>query len=151
MEILFLILGLLTWGLIRTYNLIKPTEIAVNESHSNVLVILQKRTVILEKLNEIVNSYSEYEKNIVQTLSSDMTPKDNTMMNINRLYDVYPDLKLNNTFETQVDRLYEVETERQTALNIFNYTVKVYNELVTSFPKNIFCKVLSFEYKPFFT
>ena len=151
MEILILIIILLTWGLIKTYNLIKPTEIAIDEAQSNITVILQKRTSILDKLNEIVNSYSKYEKDIVEKLSSDMTPTKDSTFNINRLYDVYPDLKLNTTFETQIDRLYEIETERQNALNRFNSTVRTYNELVNSFPKNVFSKVLSFQSKPFFS
>lgn len=151
MEITLLILVLLIWGLIKSYNQIKPTEIAVNEADSNVAVILQKRNVILDKLNEIVNSYSKYEKDIVEKLSSDMTPSKDSTFNINRLYDVYPDLKLNSTFENQVEKLYQVETERQNALNNFNSNVRVYNELVMSFPKNVFCLILSFQPRPFFS
>lgn len=150
MALFFLIISVLTWYFIKTYNLVKPLEISINESESNIKVILQKRLTIIDKLNHIVNSYSRYEKDIVQRLSEDMRGNSNNMFTINRLYDAYPELKLNDTFQDQIERLYSIETERQVSIEYFNNRVKSYNQSVTSFPAIIICSIMSFKEKQFF-
>ncbi len=149
--IVVVILLIALYYLMKTYNVVKPLSIAVDESNSNVLVILEKRSSILNKLNEVVNSYSRYERDIVEKMSQDMTPTTNSVLTINRLYDAYPDLKLNAAFENQVEKLYQVETEKQNFLTTFNYTVRQYNEMSSLFPNNLACKILQFPQKPFFT
>jgi len=150
MVYVFIAVSLVLWFLVKTYNSAKPLDIMVSESESNIKVVLEKRITILDKLNDIVNSYSKYEKDIIEKLSDDMKGNTNSMFAINRLYDAYPDLKLNETFSDQVDRLYIIETERQDIIEYYNNRVKKYNELVTSFPTILFCKVLSFDEKKFF-
>ena len=150
MALFFLIISVLTWYFIKTYILVKPLEISINESESNIKVILQKRLTIIDKLNHIVNSYSRYEKDIVQRLSEDMRGNSNNMFTINRLYDAYPELKLNDTFQDQIERLYSIETERQVSIEYFNNRVKSYNQSVTSFPAIIICSIMSFKEKQFF-
>lgn len=140
-----------SYFLIKIWNLVKPLSIAVDEANSNVLVILEKRTSILTKLNEVVNSYSTYERDIVQKLSTDMGPTADSLLTINRLYDAYPDLKLNSAFKNQVEKLYLVETEKQNYLNTFNYRVRQYNEASTLFPNNLACRIFGFNLKPFFS
>jgi LemA protein len=150
MGILIIIVGLLLWYTIKTYNRVKPLEISVRESESNIGIILQKRESILDKLNDVVNSYSKYEKDIVERLSDDMKANTDSTIAINRLYDAYPDLKLNDTFSNLVDRLYTIESERQQTTEYYNSQVKYYNEAVTSFPAIIICSMISFKEKTFF-
>lgn len=150
MGIWIVIALILFWYTIKIYNIVKPLEIRVNESDSNIRVILQKRESILTKLNSIVNSYTTYERDIVEKLSKDMSGNSDSTFTINRLYDAYPDLKLNDLFQNQVDRLYSIETERQDEITIYNSRVRQYNETVTSFPAIIICNIISFKLKSFF-
>lgn len=150
MGILIIITIIIFWYIIKVYNNVKPLEISVSESESNIGVVLKKREVILDKLNDVVNSYSKYEKDIVERMSSDMMASTNSMVAINRLYDAYPDLKLNETFSDLVDRLYAIETERQGIIERYNNKVRYYNEAVTSFPAIMACHVISFKEKTFF-
>ena len=70
--------------------------------------------------------------------------------NINRLSDAYPDLKLNHTFSEQIEKLYEIETERQDMVTICNSNIREYNYKVTNFPSIIVCKILGFKEIVFF-
>jgi LemA protein len=148
--IYLLIIGLLCWYTIKVYNRVKPLEISIGESLSNIGIINQKRQTIINKLNEIVSSYSRYEKGIIEGLSSDMKNNGNSTFNINRLYDAYPDLKLNETFSDLMDRLYSIESERQNIIEYYNNRIKNYNREVTSFPALLVCNAISFREKTFF-
>lgn len=150
MGILVIVIGVILWYTIKVYNNVKPLQIYVNESESNIGIIHQKRESILTKLNEIVSSYSKYEKGIIENLSMDMKGNGNPMFTINRLYDAYPDLKLNQTFSDLVERLYNIESERQGIIEFYNSRVKDYNEKVTSFPEILVCSMISFKEKKFF-
>ena len=148
--VIILVFVLMVWYTIKVYNQIKPLDISVNEYDSNIKVVLEKRLVILDKLNDIVNSYSRYEKDIIEKLSDDMKASTNSTVAINRLSDVYPDLKLNETFLNQVENLYSIESEKQGVIEIYNNRVKRFNENVTSFPNIVFCSILSFKERKFF-
>lgn len=150
MVYVLLVLGLIFWYVIRVYNKVKPLDISVGESESNIKVVLEKRLSILDKLNDIANSYTTYERDLIERLSQDMKANTNSMFTINRLYDAYPDLKLNDTFLMQVERLYDVESERQQIIAYYNKMVKRYNESVTAFPEIIVCSSISFKEKQFF-
>lgn len=150
MGILIIITCVFFWYLIKTYNTVKPLDISVSESESNIGIVLKKREVILDKLNDVVNSYSKYEKNIIEKMSVDMKNTKSTLFNINRLYDAYPDLKLNDTFRDLVERLYNIETEKQNVIEYYNRTIRDYNETVTAFPTIIACRLISFKEKTFF-
>jgi hypothetical protein len=150
MEIFILGLILLLIYVVRVYNRLKPKDVAIHEAGSNVDVILQKRTVIIDRLNAIVNTYENYEKDIVYKLSNDMTPTTDTRLSINRLYDVYPDLKLNDAFFNQMQQLYEIESERQKVLNQFNFVVKLFNEDTTQFPTLLVSNLINLGPRPFF-
>lgn len=150
MEILIIIALIFGWYVIKTYNNVKPLDISVSECESNIRIVLKKREVILDKLNDVVNSYSKYEKNIVEKLSDDMKANSNSIVNLNRLYDAYPELKLNETFSDLVERLYRIESERQGTIEYYNTRVRYYNEAVTSFPAIIVCSMISFKEKTFF-
>lgn len=141
---------IIIWYIIRVYNRVKPLDISVSESDSNIGIVLKKREVILDKLNDVVNSYSKYEKDIVEKMSLDMKNNKGQLFNVNRLYDAYPDLKLNDTFRDLVERYYNIETERQNTTEYYNRRIKDYNEAVTEFPAIIACKILSFKEKTFF-
>ena len=150
MVLFVIILCVLFWYMIKVYNRVKPLEISINESESNIGIILKKREVILDKMNDIVNSYSKYEKDIVEKMSNDMKDGATSLLNLNRLYDAYPDLKLNDTFMDLMERLYNIETERQNTIKYYNSNVRDYNEAVTSFPALIICNMISFKEKTFF-
>lgn len=150
MGILLIIGVLVLWYTVKVYNNVKPLQISVNESESNIGIINQKRESILNKLNEIASSYGRYEKGIIEGLSNDMKNNGNSMFAINRLYDAYPDLKLNETFSDLVERLYTIESERQGVIEYYNSRVKYYNEEVTSFPAILVCQMISFKEKRFF-
>lgn len=151
MVILAIVAVVLFWYVTKVYNTVKPLQISVSECESNIGVVLKKREVILDKLNDVVNSYSKYEKDIVERMSHDMMVNTNSMMSINRLSDAYPDLKLNQTFTDLVERLYNIETERQGTVEYYNSRVRYYNEEVTKFPAIMACSLISFKEKPFFS
>lgn len=150
MGIIILIICIILWYTVKVYNEVKPLSIYINESESNIGVILKKREVLLDKLNEVVSTYSKYEKDIVEKMSNDMKNNKNSVLNVNRLYDAYPDLKLNQTFTDLIERLYNIETERQNVTEYYNRRVRDYNETVTSFPKILVCNFISFKEKDFF-
>lgn len=151
--VISIICGLLIvlWYMVKTYNQAKPLSIQVNESIANIDVIHQKRLNILSKLDSIVEMYSTYEKNIMDKISNDMKNDPSLSFNISRLSDAYPDLKLNHTFSEQIDRLYEIESERQDMVTICNSNIKEFNSTVTNFPSIIICKILGFKEKTFFS
>lgn len=150
MVIVIISLILITWYVIKTYNIVKPLQISIEESDSNIGILMSKRDFVLKRMDDIVKTYSSYEKGIIERLSNDMKPKNNIFMNINRLYDAYPELKLNDAFTGLANKLFSIENERQSVTEYYNVRVKKYNEFVTSFPAIIPCLIMSFREKNFF-
>jgi len=148
--ILIIVTIIILWSTVVIYNRIRPLEIDISRSYSNVKVILEKRSAILDKLNDIVNQYTKYERNIVEKMSKDMTPTTDTSLYLNRLENAYPDLKLNTTFLDLGDKLYLIESEKQDKLETYNNVLGYYNSEVTQFPTIIFCNVLGFTRKDFY-
>lgn len=150
MVIVLLLSILIIWYIIKTYNIVKPLEILIKEADSNIGILMSKRDFVLKRMDEIVKTYSTYEKSIIERLSNDMKPKSSVFMNINRLYDAYPELKLNDAFTSLANKLFSIENERQNVAEYYNVKVKNYNEFVTSFPAIVPCKLMSFSEKKFF-
>lgn len=150
MIIVLILLSLVFWYIIKTYNIVKPLEISIKEADSNIGILLTKRDFILRRMDDVVKTYSIYEKSIIEKLSNDMKPNNNIFMNINRLYDAYPELKLNDAFSSLVNKLFSIEKERQNVAEYYNTKIKNYNEFVTSFPAIVPCHIMSFKEKNFF-
>ena len=122
----------------------------IAEADSNIVIVTRKRDTMLKSLNEVVSSYSHYEKGILEKISEDMKPGDSVEFYISRLSNLYPDLKLNDTQKVMVDALYSVESERQGIIEIYNNRVKRYNDYATSFPEILICRSLSFREKLYY-
>jgi hypothetical protein len=141
---------IIVWYTIKVYNSIKPLENMIAEADSNIVIVTRKRDTMLKSLNEVVSSYSHYEKGILEKISEDMKPGDSVEFYISRLSNLYPDLKLNDTQKVMVDALYSVESERQGIIEIYNNRVKRYNDYATSFPEILICRSLSFREKLYY-
>lgn len=149
--IFLLVFIVMVWYLIKTYNQIKPLDNVIAEYGSNIKVVIEKRNTIVASLNNVVNSYSDYEKNLFEKISEDMKPTVSTNILISRLSGLYPELKANDNYRALVDGLYSVESERQSMIELYNNKVKLFNNTVTSFPEIVFCSLLSFREKPYYT
>jgi hypothetical protein len=144
------VLLIIVWYTIKVYNDIKPLDNMIAEADSNIVIVTRKRDTMLKSLNEVVSSYSNYEKGILEKISEDMMPGDSVEFYISRLSNLYPDLKLNDTQKVMVDALYSVESERQGIIEIYNNRVKRYNDYATSFPEILICRSLSFREKLYY-
>jgi LemA protein len=160
-----LIAFIILWFVFIYNRFIKQKNI-VREAWSGIDVQLKRRYDLIPNLVDTVKGYSNYEKDLLQKITSQRTktmqinspgekaqPESELSGMLKNLFAVvenYPDLKANQNFLKLQEQLTEVEDQIQFARRYYNGAVRDYNTQVESFPSNIIALVFNFKKEEFF-
>ena len=173
--ILLIVFILLFWG-IRTYNGFIKTEEKMVQSWSQVENVYQRRMDLIPNLVSVVKTYSDYEnktlvevveKRALQAKQTTLRPEDMTQEqlsgfeNAQQLLDDavsevivsienYPELKAMESYQTFLAQYEGSENRILVERKRYNEMITDYNRTIRKFPNNLIAKLFGFEEKPHF-
>jgi len=151
---------------ISTYNKLVKMKNGSEEAISTIDVYLKKRYDLIPNLVETVKGYASHEKETFVKVtearamaSSAVTPEEKVeadkamtqaIRNFNMVMESYPELKANVNFMDLQRQLQGIENELANSRKYYNGNVKVYNNVLLSFPSNLVAKAHKFKKLPYF-
>jgi LemA protein len=149
------------------YNSMKSKSLKVDQTFSNVEVILEQRYDTLSNVIELVKRYTDYEKGVLETivalrekLTVPGVKQDEKVAIHNQLNDAisqfniqlenYPQLKANENFMQAQQIANNLEENISAARRAFNSQVNEYNTAISMFPSSIIAGIFSFKEKALF-
>lgn len=153
-------------ALIGPYNNLVRLEENVNESYATVQSAVQRRADLIPNLVATVKGYATHEEetftkvtearnNVGKASNAEELTKANDELSsaingLNVVVERYPELKANTNFLDLQAQLEGTENRISTERQRYNEKVKEYNQVVRSFPMNIFANIFGFEKKAYF-
>lgn len=153
------------WWIV-TYNKFKTMENDIDEAYSTMDVYMKKRYDLIPNLVETVKGYAKHEKEALEEVMkaryscmtadapAEKAKNENwlagTLKSLFAVAENYPDLKANQNFMELSNSLRNIENEIANSRKYYNGSVKVYNNLLETFPSNIVGKYYKFEEKVMF-
>jgi LemA protein len=138
----------------------------VKEAFSGVDVQLKRRYDLVPNLVNVVKEYSNYEKNLFENIanirseaitSASVQERSNyenqftsSLKNVLAIVEKYPEIKANVNFLELQKSLVGIEDQLQLARRYYNGSVRDYNILIESFPKNIVASIFKYKKEDFF-
>ena len=160
--IVIAIILIIAIGYFAILNNLNKMSVKVEESLSGIDVALTKRYDVLNKMMDVVKSYTKYEKEtLFKTikLRNNMTMEEkndaNSAMNenlrkINVIAENYPELKSSENYKTLQLSIADVEEHLGAARRVYNSNVSYYNQLLVTFPSSMLAKQKGMQPKEFF-
>ena len=160
------VVALLLFQGVSTYNGIVWKDVAVNEKWGQVQNVLQRRADLIPNLVQSVKGYAAHEKEIFENvaaarakLAGARTPEDAMKANaevssaLSRLLLIvenYPQLKADQTFVRLMDELAGAENRIAVERMRYNEAVGAFNTAIRVFPSSIIAGMTGFRAQPFF-
>ena len=166
---LYIFIGVVLLALAFIYNRIIRYKNNAEDAWSNIDVFLKKRYELVPLLVSTVKAFAMHEeKTMTQVASarsgamkaSNETPslrekvENELTSSINRvlfLQEAYPDLKANDSFLKLQMQLADIEQDLERARRYYNATVRENNTFGSSFPVNLFSKIMGYRKLEFFS
>lgn len=160
MKIVIVLLVILILGFLLLFNLFKKRKNAVNEAFATMDVYLKKRWDLIPNIVDTVKGYASYESSTLKeiitqrsnydSLNSEEKLATNGEVNneLNKLFALvenYPEIKANTHFLELQKSLSQIEDEIASSRKYYNAVVRVYNNLVETFPANIIAKLFGYK------
>ncbi|MBR4230957.1 MAG: LemA family protein [Bacilli bacterium] len=160
MKIVIILLVILILGFLMLFNLFKKRKNAVNEAFATMDVYLKKRWDLIPNLVETVKGYASYESNTLKEIIAQRSNYDNLnndekletngkvtnqLTKLFALVESYPEIKANTHFLELQKSLSLIEDEIASSRKYYNAVVRVYNNLVETFPSNIVAKLFGYK------
>jgi LemA protein len=166
--ILFLLIlfGVPIFIVIYIYNRLISLRNRVDESYSQIDVLLTKRADLIPNLVETVKGYAKHEKSVLEnvtasraSLLSAKEPGDkfkasemisSALKSLFAVVENYPDLKADSNFRDLQSQLSQIETEIAQTRMFYNQKVRDYNILQETFPANLFAQTFNHSRRQFY-
>lgn len=164
--IVLVIIVLLLGYFIVTYNGLVSLKNKVEDSWSQIDVVLKNRNDLIPNLVETVKGYTKHEKETLNDVitarnkatkannpEDEMKAAEEVTQALGRLFAIaesYPDLKANQNFLDLQSKLNEVEEKIRFSRQFYNDTVLTYKNKLEMFPSNIVANLFGFKPKAFF-
>ena len=161
-----IVLAIIGFPVISSYNNLVNLEQQVNQSASNIDTQLQRRSDLIPNLVNTVKGYATQEKDIFTDIANarsklagatnvnDQADADSELSTaLSRLLVVverYPDLKSNENFKNLSVQLEGTENRITIARQDYNTAVTEYNNKRRRFPSNIIASLFGFTEKPLY-
>lgn len=158
--ILLIVIVVLCFPVVSSYNKIVALEQQVNSAESNIDTQLQRRSDLIPNLVNTVKAYASQEKEIFTDIANarsrlagatninDQANADSELSNaLSRLLVVverYPELKSNENFKDLSVQLEGTENRITIARQDYNTAVTDYNMKIKKFPSNIIANIFGF-------
>lgn len=138
----------------KTYNIIQVLLQNIEESHSNISVILSQKLEIINQFATIVKQYDVHERDIQLQITNDYTQSAkeaaDALSYIRGVAMAFPALKADsnyNIFLNNISKNEQALTKRREAYNSY---VKEYNSYITQLPICILAKCMGYETHKYF-
>ena len=164
--LLGLIILLLGLWVISIYNQLVKRRIVTQESTGGIGACLQERNDLIPNLVETVKGYVGHESktlievtkwrnqsasaNTVEEQSTAAQGLNQALSNMLAVAEAYPALKADGHFQELMTQLARIEEKINDARRYYNGTVRIYNQTVEVFPKNIVAGLFRFKQAAFF-
>ncbi|MDD4706478.1 MAG: LemA family protein [Bacilli bacterium] len=165
-HILLIIIVILVFWIISTYNTLISLRNKVKNQWSQIDVQLKRRFDLIPNLVETVKGYTKHESETLEkviqarnTYLSAETPEaqmeasgelSKVMSKLFALSESYPDLKANTNFMDMQNSLKDTEDKISYARQFYNDIVMKYNTKIESVPSNIVAGMFNFKAEVFF-
>ncbi|MDO4912742.1 MAG: LemA family protein [Lactobacillus sp.] len=161
MYIILIIVVVLAIIYISIYNGLQRAKVNTEESWSQIDVQLKRRNDLIPNLLETVKGYAKHEQETfskVVELRNQLTSGSNSrqetidvsnqltdsLKSVFALAEAYPDLKANQNFLSLQEELANTENKIAYSRQLYNSTVRVYNQKLLVFPSNIIAGIHHF-------
>lgn len=160
MFIILLLIVIAAIGLlIRSYNRLRGLSEAVKRSQSNLVGELRKRATLVNQLIDVCKGYGDHEKlTHLSVASSDaQNPTElaaatsTVLASVGSMANRFPDLKANETYNTLMSQLKEIEDNLQAKREMMNREVEEYNKVRSAFPTVLIAQQLGFPEAAYFS
>lgn len=141
-----------------TYNKLQRQAQEVREATSNVQVSVSKKLTLLNQLVDIVKSYQESEQfthlkvaqdNSAVALAAAYQQSGSLLANLQGAAERFPNLKASEQYHRLIDSIQHCELDIQRTREIYNSTVKHYNNAYLGFPTVLIAPFLGFSKAPY--
>ncbi len=137
------------------YNRIRILQNRINNAFAQIDVQLKKRADLVPNLVETVKGYAKHERQIflqiaqlrkemLQAKGAEKIKKGDQLQKLIKsifaIAENYPELKASENFKLLQEQLNGIENKIAAARQLYNDSVLEYNNLITTFPGNIFAK-----------
>jgi LemA protein len=164
--ILLIVLGVVAFWLIATYNGLITLRNRVDEAWSDIDVQLKRRYDLIPNLVNTVKGYATHEgqtlENVIAARNAAMSATNphakaeaenalsGTLKSLFALSESYPDLKANQNFLSLQTELTDTENKILASRRFYNGNVRDFNTKLQVFPTNIIANALGFTKRDFF-
>ncbi|MBE0406207.1 LemA family protein [Psychrobacter sp. AOP22-C1-22] len=143
--IVAIVVAILIW-VAKTYNRLQTDMQSIREQLSNLQAALKKRVDLANQVIDIAQGYGEHEK-----LAHLAVSKGNQAMDsMKALSQAFPDLKANQTYQTLMGQLENLEETILQRRERYNASVRNYNSYRNSVPTIFIAQKLSFSIAPYY-
>jgi LemA protein len=162
-----IVIALILFYIIATYNRLVSLQQNVQESWSAVETELRRRFDLIPNLVETVKGYAAHERGTLEAviearnhaaaniaspeaLASSQNVLTGALSKLFALSESYPELKANENFRQLETDLADTETRISQSRRFYNANVRELNMLIQSFPAVLFSRALGFREKQYF-
>lgn len=144
---LSVILGLATGFVISiglNYNSATRKRSQLKASASNILIVEERGSSLLEKANRVVEKYLSHEKEVFAGTGGRHVKPVKDAGQFQHLIESYPELKSNTNISELLDQIKGYENNIMNVKLTYNSNVQSYNTLINSLPLSLFKKFFKF-------
>jgi len=145
---------LILFYLASSYNRMQKLAQIVRANSSNIIITVQRKVDLINKLTEIVGNYAKREDLVLIKVSDnlrEMSAQSKAAIgNIHSMAQTYPEMVSNKQYLSLMDNLKEVEISLQGKREAYNGAVNNYNGTVKSIPQVFFAGPLGFKEAPYY-
>lgn len=143
--IIAIAIAILVW-VAKTYNRLQTDMQSIREQLSNLQAALKKRIDLANQVVDIAQGYGEHEKLAHLSISKG----NQAMDSMKALSQAFPDLKANQTYQTLMGQLENLEETILQRRERYNASVRNYNSYRNSVPTIFIAQKLSFSIAPYY-
>lgn len=143
---LIIVIGAIAFWLMTVYNNLQAKMQDIREQLSNLQATLKKRMDLAHQIVDIAKDYGDHEKLTHMSISQNVS----SLQNMQLLAQDYPELKADQTYNTLMGKLENLENQILNQRKDYNRAVKLYNRERNRFPAVIIAQKLSFGIAPYY-
>lgn len=166
MAIFWIILAIIIFWLVVTYNGLITLKNRAKEAWSDIEVQLRRRYDLIPNLVETVKGYAAHERGVFEKVTEARTRAmgaktikehseaenflSSTLKTLFAVAENYPDLKASQNFLELQREIRDTEDKIQAARRFYNTNIRDLNIKIESFPSNLIAKIFGFQKLEFF-
>lgn len=154
MKLFLLIVVVLVFFFVKKYNRMQGLAHQTRRFNGDIMVALQKRADLANRLIDIAKEYGMHEKLTHVTVSNNykeaMRETNDAVARVNALAQSFPQLRANESYNRLMGDLKEIETDIQKTRELYNMAASGYNTFRSQIPQSFFASTVGFKEAPYF-